>query len=660
MIAFHTRYTRPNAPGTRVLVMSPAMTGTASPPALARSWSSIGWERSMPCTSTPRRARSGSATRPVPIASSSAGPSPASAASRSTTGSSTSAANIDAEVASYTSATSAPHRTVPMASAFQRRRTTGVPSSRPTSIRTFRDAAVTLVAVADAADRSDALLGALREHLARVGTIGFDEYVGHALYTPRLGFYTSGRGAGRRRDFLTSAEVGPLFGAVVARALDTWWDELGRPDPYVVVEAGAGPGTLARSVLAAAPRCAAALRLVLVDPGEAQWATHPAGVESRAVLPASGELGDDPVVVLANELLDNLPFALVTKTGAGAWSEVRVAWDDATSTLGEVLVRLDGARTRWCEDRAGADAPVGARVPVQADAASWLVDALALAARGGGWWRSTTHPTPPRWHVGRGTSGCGPTPRTAGPAIHSRRPAAATSPVRSPSTSWRSSAAPTPIGTRPPSYGPTASTSSSRRAPPAGAPRAHPLARRHRGPQPRPRGRGPHRPRRPRRLPRPRVGDLTIPSGCRQRARCLRVDLEVVVHGDVQDRPRPRRSRLHGSGAADRSAVLSTETADGLDRRAGGARAQWARGPGAVLRQAGWMRFIVYGAGAIGGVIGWNLQDAGHEVVFVARGPHLAAMQADGLRLAWPDGSGTLPVTAVATPPRSSGVTATS
>jgi len=62
------------------------------------------------------------------------------------------------------------------------------------------------------------------------------------------------------------------------------------------------------------------------------------------------------------------------------------------------------------------------------------------------------------------------------------------------------------------------------------------------------------------------------------------------------------------------------------------------------------MRFIVYGAGAIGGVIGWSLQDAGHEVVLVARGPHLAAMQADGLRLAWPEGSGTLPVTAVGDP----------
>jgi len=228
-----------------------------------------------------------------------------------------------------------------------------------------------------------ALLDALRLHLARAGTIGFDEYVGHALYTPHFGFYTSGRGAGRRRDFLTSPEVGPLFGAVLARALDTWWDGLGRPDPYVVVEAGAGPGTLARSVLAADPRCADALHLVLVDPGETQWATHPEGVDSRAALPAPRELGDEPVVVLANELLDNLPFALVAKTGGGSWSEVRVGWDDAASALGEVLIPLDGGRARWCEDRAGADAAVGARLPVQADAAAWLVDTLALTDGGG-------------------------------------------------------------------------------------------------------------------------------------------------------------------------------------------------------------------------------------------------------------------------------------
>ena len=46
------------------------------------------------------------------------------------------------------------------------------------------------------------------------------------------------------------------------------------------------------------------------------------------------------------------------------------------------------------------------------------------------------------------------------------------------------------------------------------------------------------------------------------------------------------------------------------------------------------MRYIVIGAGAIGGTIGGRLAANGHEVVLVARGRHLDALQARGLRLA--------------------------
>ena len=43
--------------------------------------------------------------------------------------------------------------------------------------------------------------------------------------------------------------------------------------------------------------------------------------------------------------------------------------------------------------------------------------------------------------------------------------------------------------------------------------------------------------------------------------------------------------------------------------------------------------YVVYGAGAVGGVIGARLHRAGHDVTFVARGDHLARIRADGLVL---------------------------
>ena len=50
------------------------------------------------------------------------------------------------------------------------------------------------------------------------------------------------------------------------------------------------------------------------------------------------------------------------------------------------------------------------------------------------------------------------------------------------------------------------------------------------------------------------------------------------------------------------------------------------------------MRFIVYGAGAVGGVVGGRLAQSGNDVVLIARGAHAEAMQRSGLTLESPDG----------------------
>jgi 2-dehydropantoate 2-reductase len=51
------------------------------------------------------------------------------------------------------------------------------------------------------------------------------------------------------------------------------------------------------------------------------------------------------------------------------------------------------------------------------------------------------------------------------------------------------------------------------------------------------------------------------------------------------------------------------------------------------------MKICVVGAGAIGGLLAARLAQSGHEVTVVARGPHLAAIRANGLRLVEEKGS---------------------
>jgi SAM-dependent MidA family methyltransferase len=223
------------------------------------------------------------------------------------------------------------------------------------------------------------------------------------LYDPEGGFYATTGRAGRRGDFLTAPEVGPLFGAVLAHAVDSWWDELGQPDPFVVVEAGAGPGTLARAVLAERPRCSAALRYVLVERSARQRAHHAEGLPlappaqafvasfgddedadrplpRRGIGPLAVSLGELPAVsftgvVLANELLDNLPFGVLVDDGG--WREARVDVGDDGEFV-ELLLPFAGALP------AGLDRPfpLGARAPLQQAAGDWLGAALERIERG--------------------------------------------------------------------------------------------------------------------------------------------------------------------------------------------------------------------------------------------------------------------------------------
>lgn len=244
----------------------------------------------------------------------------------------------------------------------------------------------------------------------------FDEYMRRCLYDDG-GFYaTSGRAGQRRGDFITSPEVGPLFGEVVANAIDAWWHELGAPSDFTVFDVGCGPGALLRSVRRARPD--RPWTLVGVDVAAAiladQRTTGTTGNAADGEIPVVAELPVqiDASIVLGNELLDNIPFRIVEQTSDGLKEVfVELSQVEGDRQASEKLLAFDREqgtdRSLNISNIAGvlAELDEGERAPVLSGAAEWVRSTLergttrlclfdygaastAELARRGGWLRT--------------------------------------------------------------------------------------------------------------------------------------------------------------------------------------------------------------------------------------------------------------------------------
>ncbi len=167
----------------------------------------------------------------------------------------------------------------------------------------------------DSVGEDAALVARIHAEIAASGPMPFARFMELALYDPDGGYYRGGAARpGRDGDFLTAPEAHPIFGAALARAVEEVWQRLGRPDPFVLREYGAGTGTLAAAILDGLETAGSDLARVLryqpveVEPRRVDaMAARFEGADRADVLVDPG--GREPIegLVLGNEVLDALP-----------------------------------------------------------------------------------------------------------------------------------------------------------------------------------------------------------------------------------------------------------------------------------------------------------------------------------------------------------------
>jgi SAM-dependent MidA family methyltransferase len=167
------------------------------------------------------------------------------------------------------------------------------------------------------------LAAMIEDRIRAQGPITFAEYMDACLYHPEHGYYTRAQQQ-PRRDYFTSVDTGPLFGRLLGRQFHEMWEQLGRPDEFMLAETGAGVGTLAAQILDFAadefPKFYAALQYLAVERSAARRAaqaealrTHLAGrhFAMASVAPAEIPCG----CIFSNELFDAMPVHRLVREG---------------------------------------------------------------------------------------------------------------------------------------------------------------------------------------------------------------------------------------------------------------------------------------------------------------------------------------------------------
>jgi SAM-dependent MidA family methyltransferase len=238
----------------------------------------------------------------------------------------------------------------------------------------------------------------IRAEIAARGPIPFARFMALALGHPTGGYYTGPRARPTRDgDFLTGPELHPIFGAALARQLAEAWERLDRPDPFTLVEYGAGAGTLALAIHAGLRDDRSPLAEALVYAPIEQNAHRVAELRERASAAGLPVIVPRPYLehhaaeaavpvagaVLANEFLDALPVHLV-EIGDGQAREVHVGVSAAGAFEEHLLAPSTPAITARLEDLAAAGVTFaeGQRAELCLELDGWAADVAAMLPAG--------------------------------------------------------------------------------------------------------------------------------------------------------------------------------------------------------------------------------------------------------------------------------------
>lgn len=227
------------------------------------------------------------------------------------------------------------------------------------------------------------LTDVLIRRIASSGPMTIAEYMTTCMLHPEHGYYSTRDPFGAQGDFTTAPEISQMFGELIGLWLAQCWVDQGRPNPFVLAEAGPGRGTLMADILrvgAKLPGFREAAQIVLIEASPHLRDVQRATLQSENVdwVNAVSELPDGPLFLVANEFFDALPIRQFTRHAAG-WQEHNIGVQDGKLTLGLSTAAPVGALDHRLDDTTAGDI-----VEICSPAQKMIQDIAAHIATDGG------------------------------------------------------------------------------------------------------------------------------------------------------------------------------------------------------------------------------------------------------------------------------------
>ena len=161
----------------------------------------------------------------------------------------------------------------------------------------------------------------IRAHIMHHGPMTVQDYWTLCLSHPHHGYYIKQNPLGQAGDFITAPEISQMFGEMIGIWVADIWLKMQRPSPFLLVECGAGRGTMMEDLLRATrsvPGLHAALEIYIIETSPYLRNIQKQKLDAYKVTwhdTLSGVPDYGPLIILGNEFLDALPIRQVVRAG---------------------------------------------------------------------------------------------------------------------------------------------------------------------------------------------------------------------------------------------------------------------------------------------------------------------------------------------------------